>query len=174
LLDDWAADGTVAAALAGEWRPPTPASAALIDALVRCASERGIAATDAVRTLIRLVACGIADLIAAANPRPAEAVLAAGGRVGRWLQRDLSELLPEARFLAASDIGFPPRVLDAAATAWWGQLYLDQTPANLPTLTGARAPRVLGRFTPGAPQQFLRLTRLMAASQPVVSLRTAI
>jgi anhydro-N-acetylmuramic acid kinase len=179
LLAAWLSDPEIAPALAGGWRPPMPARAATIEALAQAARQHDVAAADAARTFVRLVARGIADLLAPLSPRPAETRLAIGGRLGRWLAADLDELLPDVglpdmRPLGTADMEFAPQAFDAAATAWWGQLYLDQTPGNLPSLTGARSPRVLGRLTPGSPQQFLRLTRHMAASQPVVSLRTAI
>ncbi len=63
----------------------------------------------------------------------------------------------------------------AAAAASLALLHIDQTPANLPHLSGARAPRVLGRIHCGSPHRWQRLVREWAQQKPaVVTLRAAI
>ncbi len=103
-----------------------------------------------------------------------ELLIAGPASKSDFLKSRLLARLPGLRPLESVDVDFPLTALEAAATAWWGQLWLDQTPGNLPLLTGANAPRVLGRLTPGAPHNFLRLVRTMASQQPVISLGAAI
>ena len=47
-------------------------------------------------------------------------------------------------------------------------LYLDSVPANATALTGVETPRILGRLTPGSPQNWQRLLQSYTGSVPVV------
>lgn len=186
LIAAWKADPAIEPALADVWRASGVATRPVIDAMLQAIAAMHIPAADALRTATLWMAQSIAARVSpvalsaiasggvASSAAAAEVLFVGPGRKHELLRADLLHLLPGARLLDDAEIDFPIAALDAAATAWWGQLYLDQTPGNLPSLTGANAPRVLGRFTPGAPQNFLRLVRAMAREQPVVSLRTAI
>ena len=44
--------------------------------------------------------------------------------------------------------GWDPQVIEAAAFAWLASRTLDGLPGNLPSVTGAIGPRVLGSITP--------------------------
>ncbi len=77
--------------------------------------------------------------------------------------------------VSLADLGVPAGSLAAARAALLGMLHVDQVPANLVTMTGARAPRVLGRLTPGSYTSWHRLMRELATAKPaVVALRTAV
>lgn len=83
--------------------------------------------------------------------------------------------LPALRILEIGELGIPFGCLQAAGLALLGLLHLDQTPANVPAITGAHTPRVLGSLTPGSLSSWHRLVRELAAAKPsVVSLRSAI
>jgi 1,6-anhydro-N-acetylmuramate kinase len=113
----------------------------------------------------------------------------AEGVVGSFdaLRRNLPAHLPIDEILLAEPykpfgIGsLPPvlthatNVLEAASAAVLAMLYIDQISASLPHLTGANAPRVLGRLTPGNTAAWHRLLRDLAFARPLVTpLRTAI
>ena len=56
-----------------------------------------------------------------------------------------------------------------------GVLSIDQLPANIPWITGAKSQKVLGTLTPGSPANWRQLLREMADFQPpVMRLRDAI
>jgi 1,6-anhydro-N-acetylmuramate kinase len=66
-------------------------------------------------------------------------------------------------------------VVPAIAAAILAMLYQDQTPGNVPALTGAGAPRVLGQLTPGNLLAWNQLQRDLAfARPPIAPLRAAI
>jgi len=44
--------------------------------------------------------------------------------------------------------GIDPRLVEATAFAWLAKQALDGSPASLPSVTGARGPRVLGAIYP--------------------------
>jgi hypothetical protein len=65
--------------------------------------------------------------------------------------------------------------LDSLVAALLGMFHIDQMPANVPTITGASAQRILGRLTPGRPSNWRHLIRAMAQHQPApMKLRDAI
>jgi 1,6-anhydro-N-acetylmuramate kinase len=81
----------------------------------------------------------------------------------RWQIRELAEF------------GFDPRTPKAAWTAILAAMFVDQMPANLPWLTGAETPRILGRLTPGTPAAWRQLLREMADHHPpAMRLRDAV
>ena len=84
-------------------------------------------------------------------------------RADRWHRSGLSEF------------GYEPSTCDAAWTAILGAMFIDQMPGNLPWLTGAATPRILGRITPGAPPVWRQLVREMADHHPAaMRLRDAV
>ena len=56
--------------------------------------------------------------------------------------------------------------LEALVAALLGMFNIDQLPGNLPSLTGARSQRILGRLTPGRPSNWRQLIRAMAQHHP--------
>jgi 1,6-anhydro-N-acetylmuramate kinase len=107
-------------------------------------------------------------------PAVDEIVLSCGAASG-VVRTELARRLPERRLSETSELGIPAGCLQTAALAVLGLMHLDQVPANVPAITGARTPRVLGGLTPGSLASWHRLVRELAAAKPtVVSLRSAI
>jgi hypothetical protein len=91
------------------------------------------------------------------------------------LPGELLELYPSLAIQTPETLGIASEALSAASAAVLAMLHIDQTPANLPHLTGASAPRVLGRLTPGSAKSWNRLLRDLAFSRPLVTpLRAAV
>ena len=84
-----------------------------------------------------------------------EIVVTGGGARNAFLMRRLAEALPECTVASSDDLGFPSRALEAAAFAWLAYLTATGQPGNLPAVTGASGPRILGCIVPG--KQFPRL-----------------
>ena len=55
---------------------------------------------------------------------------------------------PDVEHLAFDDCFFDGEAKEAVAFALLGWLHLKGRPGNVPSATGARAPRVLGHYTP--------------------------
>ena len=99
---------------------------------------------DVQATLLELTARSVAMAIAQHAPA-AEEVLACGGGVHNGaLMRRLGELLAPRVLLSTSRYGIDPDFLEATAFAWLARQRLLGLPGNLPAVTGARGPRVLG------------------------------
>jgi anhydro-N-acetylmuramic acid kinase len=122
--------------------------------------ERLIAATapegdrdwlDLVATLTELTARSIADAYRRwIIPRGVEqVVLTGGGARNPTLVRRIRSLLDPLEVVGGEVLGVDPECKEAVAFAVLAWAHLRGIPANVPTATGARGPRVLGSFTPG-------------------------
>lgn len=103
-----------------------------------------VKAADVQATLLELTARSVADAISR-HAAAAEDVLACGGGVHNpLLMRRLDELLVPRAVLSTADFGIDPDYLEATAFAWLARQRLLGLPGNLPQVTGAHGPRVLG------------------------------
>jgi anhydro-N-acetylmuramic acid kinase len=75
-------------------------------------------------------------------------VMGGGGR-NEFLMRRLREGLPDRAVVMADASGFPGRAVEAVAFAVLAYLTVGGRPGNLPAVTGASGPRVLGCIVPG-------------------------
>jgi anhydro-N-acetylmuramic acid kinase len=99
---------------------------------------------DVQRTLVALTAHSIARQC----PTDVTALYACGGGVHNpVLMQALSAAL--GRTLQTTDaLGWPSQSIEAAAFAWLAQACVTRRPGNLPSVTGAVGPRVLGSICP--------------------------
>ncbi|MEA5098281.1 MAG: anhydro-N-acetylmuramic acid kinase, partial [Burkholderiaceae bacterium] len=110
------------------------------------------AAHDVQATLAALTAETIADAIAARAPDVASTYVCGGGAFNLNLLQRLEQALRQRQLTTSlaptSALGIPPERVEALAFAWLAQRFGLRLPGNLPAVTGARAPRVLGALYP--------------------------
>ena len=75
-------------------------------------------------------------------------VVCGGGAFNRHLMARLQAGLPQCRVESSELHGLPPLQVEAAAFAWLARQTLERLPGNLPSVTGAAGPRVLGAIYP--------------------------
>lgn len=103
---------------------------------------------DVQASLLELTARSIADAIKR-ECGPAQEVLVCGGGVhNKQLMLRLQAQLPTTRIASTDLYGVSPDDLEALAFAWLAQQTLAGQPGNLPEVTGAREPRILGAIYP--------------------------
>jgi anhydro-N-acetylmuramic acid kinase len=121
--------------------------AAFID---RCRAEKPNATPgDIVATAVALTAASIADAFGRFVPEPVvELVASGGGAENPALVDAIAAALPAIAVRRFSDVFFDGEAKEAVAFALLGYLHLVREPGNLPTVTGARGPRILGQLTP--------------------------
>jgi len=108
----------------------------------------GLAPEDVQATLLDFSALCAADALTAHMPTARTLIACGGGaRNGRLMQR-LAELLPGVAVLSSAARGLPVDQVEAAAFAWLAQRFVARLPGNLPVVTGAAGPRVLGALYP--------------------------
>jgi anhydro-N-acetylmuramic acid kinase len=107
---------------------------------------------DLVATMTELTARSIAEAYRRwVIPRGvAEVVITGGGALNPTLVRRIAELLAPLPVRDGAALGLDPEAKEAVAFAVLAWAHLRRIPANVPAATGARGPRVLGSYTPGA------------------------
>lgn len=73
-----------------------------------------------------------------------ELLVCGGGAFNTQLMQRIAALLPGVAVDTTAARGLPPQQVEAAAFAWLARQALLGLPGNLPAVTGARGPRILG------------------------------
>lgn len=160
----WAASGTPDAGLLSVLRshayfalPPPKSTGRDLFHLAwlqdRLAGLGPLPAADVQATLAALTADTIADAILTHAPATEAVYLCGGGAhnvfltglLERALQTGARRMIPVASTAA---LGIAPQHVEALAFAWLAQRFCLRLPGNLPVVTGARGPRILGALYP--------------------------
>ncbi len=115
-----------------------------LDWLASHALLAGMDPADVQATLLELTARSAAAAIAQHAPTAEEVLTCGGGVHNGALMRRLSELLAPRTVGSTARYGIDPDFLEATAFAWLARQRVFGLPGNLPAVTGARGPRVLG------------------------------
>ncbi|CAN0587679.1 unnamed protein product, partial [Ectocarpus sp. 12 AP-2014] len=104
------------------------------------------AAADVQATLAELTAVSVAQGInqLPINDDPLTLITAGGGAHNAYLMQRLAYHLPHATLTSPAAYGWPEDWIEAGAFAWLAHQRLHHMPGNLPSVTGASGPRVLG------------------------------
>ncbi|MFQ5644481.1 MAG: anhydro-N-acetylmuramic acid kinase [Thiogranum sp.] len=104
---------------------------------------------DVQRTLAEFTAQTIATALERFGP-PVKQVLVCGGGVHNdFLMRRLAALLPEQQVETTEKYGLHPDWVEAVAFAWLAKQTLEGKAGNVPGVTGANRPVILGAIHPG-------------------------
>ena len=106
------------------------------------------APADIQATLLALTARSVADALAHTQPDTRRVIVCGGGVHNPVLLAALAEAMPEAVVESSAVHGLNPDFVEAMAFAWLAREHLAGRPGNLPTVTGAAGPRVLGALHP--------------------------
>jgi anhydro-N-acetylmuramic acid kinase len=110
--------------------------------------RNGLAAVDVQATLRALTARSIADALRAQQPDTRRVLVCGGGVHNPVLMAALADALPGMRIGSTADLGLDPDHIEAMGFAWLARQTLRGDPGNLPAVTGAAGPRVLGAIYP--------------------------
>ncbi|WHF36505.1 anhydro-N-acetylmuramic acid kinase [Aeromonas salmonicida] len=156
----WAASGQLVPALleqllahpyfAAPWPKSTGREMFTLDWLDGELAGSAYAPVDVQRTLQALTCHSIARQLPAldeAQSRP-ELFVCGGGAHNAPLLSELASLLPHWRIASTFDLGLAPDWVEGAAFAWLAQRFIHRKPGNLPAVTGASRPAVLGALYP--------------------------
>jgi anhydro-N-acetylmuramic acid kinase len=114
----------------------------------RLAEHPTAQSADVQATLAELTARTCADAVRHYAADARELLVCGGGAFNTHLMGRLAALLPGCRVLRTESYGLPASQVEAAAFAWLASAHCDRRPANLPSVTGATGPRVLGALYP--------------------------
>ena len=108
----------------------------------------GEAPQDVQATLLALTVRTVADALRAAQPETSRVVACGGGVHNRALMAALDAALPGCVVESSAAHGLDPDAIEAMGFAWLARATLRGEPGNLPSVTGAKGPRVLGGIYP--------------------------
>ena len=110
-------------------------------------------AEDVQATLLHLTAHTILEALARHAPQTQKLIVCGGGAKNTALMNLLktkaSNFFKEALKITTSDTaGIDPQLVEGLAFAWLAWAHKEKRPANLPAVTGAKGPRILGACYP--------------------------
>lgn len=120
-----------------------------IEQLIADCRAAGAGDEDVVATAVALTARSVADSYRRFMPEPVEEVLVSGGGARNpTLMAAITGAVAPLRVTDFREAFFDGEAKEAVAFALLGYLHLMRIPANVPTATGARGRRILGKLTP--------------------------
>ena len=103
---------------------------------------------DVQATLLALTVRTVVDALRATLPAAARVIACGGGVHNPALMRALADALPGVAVESTAAHGIDPDMVEALGFAWLARQTLLGRPGNLPSVTGAAGPRVLGAIYP--------------------------
>jgi anhydro-N-acetylmuramic acid kinase len=170
LIEHWLADPYFERPLP-RWHPQGVRPERFLTESLQMAVEREWSIRDLLCSATHFVAETVVRAFRRRLPEDAnvgQILVTGGGQLNGMLLREIAARLPEIPLVRIGELGINREALDATAVAVMGLMFLDQVPANPTSVTGAELPRVLGRITPGSPQNWQRLLQGLTGSRPVV------
>ena len=103
---------------------------------------------DIQATLTELTASACAESVECYAKNSKLLIVCGGGAFNQHLLQRLQVHLPTHQVSTSERFGLPPMQVEAAAFAWLARQTLHRLPGNLPSVTGAAGPRILGAIYP--------------------------
>lgn len=105
---------------------------------------------DVQRTLVRLTAQTIVQAIESTQPDTSAIFLCGGGVFNPILVEDIQSLAPSCLVTSTASLGVDPMQVEAMAFAWLAYRFIQRKAGNLPAVTNAKGPRILGALYPAS------------------------
>lgn len=99
---------------------------------------------DVQATLTELTASACAESVYSYAKESSRLIVCGGGAFNHHLLQRLQARLPSIPVATSDQDGLPPLEVEAAAFAWLAYQTMHHKPGNLPSVTGAAGPRILG------------------------------
>ncbi len=123
---------------------------AMVEKMLQRGARLRLTPDDSIATATALTAAAIAEHVRRFAPAPPDELIACGGGVhNRALMENLAEALAPVPVRVSDALGYPSRAIEAMTFALLAYQTWHNQPTNLPYVTGARHPVVLGKIIPG-------------------------
>lgn len=103
---------------------------------------------DLQASLLELTVCTVVEALLREQPATRRLLVCGGGVRNPVLMARLAERLPGVTVDSTQALGLDPDYLEAMGFAWLAAQTLAGLPGNLPAVSGARGPRILGAIHP--------------------------
>ena len=114
--------------------------------------DHPISPEDVQASLVELTVQSIAEHLLKYLPECRELIICGGGTRNTFLIERLTlaiqHHLPNNLVISSEEIGLDPQTIEAIAFAWLAWSFVRRKPSNIPSVTGALGPRVLGTLHP--------------------------
>jgi anhydro-N-acetylmuramic acid kinase len=107
-----------------------------------------LAPADVQATLAELTAHSIAETVISHAKKAMEIYVCGGGTRNGFLMKRLATQLAPRSVDTTGALGLDPQWVEASAFAWLAHQTMEGKPGNLPSVTGARHPAILGAIFP--------------------------
>jgi anhydro-N-acetylmuramic acid kinase len=153
----WAASGDVLPALLDAWleepyfakTPPKSTGRDLFTLRwLQAALPAGARPVDVQATLLALTVHTVRSSLQLTQPGTDCLLVCGGGAHNGALMRCLRESMPQIQVQSTAALGVPAQQVEALAFAWLAKAHVEATAGNVPSVTGARGPRILGALHP--------------------------
>lgn len=116
-------------------------------------SDENYLAEDVQATLLYLSVHSILEAIARYAPQTQKLIVCGGGAKNKALMNLLEmkkvDFFKHTLQISTSEsVGIDPQLVEGLAFAWLAWAHKEKRPANLPAVTGAKGPRILGAYYP--------------------------
>lgn len=118
------------------------------DWLLNIIAERNLAPENIQATLLELTAQTIANALMNYCAGASQLLVCGGGARNSNLLERLTALLPGTAVSTTDAYGLAHDAIEASAFAWLGYCFINKKAGNLPQVTGAIGPRILGALYP--------------------------
>jgi anhydro-N-acetylmuramic acid kinase len=176
LIERWLSDPCFHTPLP-RWHPRGVRPERFLTEALQLAVASGWSVRDLLCTATHFIAETVALALRKTLPEDAavdELIVTGGGQHNGMLLREITQAT-EIPLVRLDEATLTSQSLGPACVALLAMLYLDGIPANAAAITGTETPRILGRLTPGSPQNWQRLLQFYTGSVPVVRpLRSAV
>src|SRR5438309_2476825 len=120
-----------------------------VQKLISTSRALGASDEDVVATAVQLTADSIGDAYRRFIPEPVgEVLVSGGGAKNPALFAAIEKSAAPVKVRHFDDVFFDGEAKEAVAFALLGYLHMTKRPGNVPSATGARGPRILGKHTP--------------------------
>jgi len=116
--------------------------------LAATGSAAGIDPADVMATLAELTAAAATDALARHGAGLRRWLVCGGGAHNGYLMRRLAARAPGVTVVSTATQGIAPDHVEALAFAWLARAFCERRAGNLPAVTGAAGPRLLGALYP--------------------------
>ncbi len=116
-------------------------------------SDENYLAEDVQATLLHLSVHSILEALARYAPQTQKLIVCGGGAKNKALMNLLEmkkvDFFKHTLQISTSEsVGIDPQLVEGLAFAWLAWAHKEKRPANLPAVTGAKGPRILGAYYP--------------------------
>jgi len=169
LVEHWMADPYFERPLP-RWHPRGVRPERFLSESLQMALDSGWSIRDLLCTATHFIAEAIAKAVRRLPDDTVidQVVVAGGGERNGMLLREISARLPDLPVIRIGELGISNSAIAPAVVAVLAILHVDRAPANSTAITGAETARVLGRLTPGSPQNWQVLLHEIAGGTPAV------